>query len=219
MARAEHVDFEGVRFRRYPDSANRSDRVYFKSHGWTGKPKYLHVAVYEHHNGPVDGRHVVHHKDGNPLNNAPANLEAIPTGDHVRLHAAELAKDPEHVARQRELLARIRPLAAEWHRSDEGREWHRQHGRETWAAREPERHTCEQCGANFETLKRGGVRFCSNRCKAAHRYASGVDNEQRECKWCGDAFTVNRYYKTLCCSNTCAQRHRRRGERRIQHHG
>lgn len=209
MAKSETVEFEGQKFRRYPDSENRSDRFYFKSHGWGGDPRYLHVSIYEHHHGPVAPGFHVHHEDGDPLNNDPANLATISASDHCRHHFDERRSDPEFMARVRANLDRIRPLAAAWHRSPEGRAWHSDHAKQSYALRVAVEFYCDQCGDPFESTKRGDVRFCTNKCKTAYRYWSGVDNEQRECGWCGDGFTVNKYLKTRCCSNTCAQRLRR----------
>jgi len=48
--------------------------------------EYEHRAVYEEAYGPIPDGHVVHHIDGDPLNNAIENLDAMSLGAHVQLH-------------------------------------------------------------------------------------------------------------------------------------
>lgn len=49
---------------------------------FNGKKKYqeqlLHRVIWEYHNGPIPRDGIIHHIDGNPLNNAPENLECVP---------------------------------------------------------------------------------------------------------------------------------------------
>jgi len=143
-----------------------------------------------------------------PVNNAPDNLQAVTVEQHIREHWSE---ERSEAARQH--ASEIRVLASEWHRSPEGREWHRLHGKRAWANRKPIALICEQCGNGFETTKYTNARFCSNRCKAAWRRAAGIDDEFRTCPYCGERFSVNRYSKQRFCSRLCAQRHRFAPER------
>ena len=48
----------------------------------------LHRLIWEKHYGPIPEGYVIHHKDGNKLNNNISNLECMPNGDHSRLHDA-----------------------------------------------------------------------------------------------------------------------------------
>ena len=48
--------------------------------------KYLHRLIYEKHNGKLEKGMVVHHKNGNKLDNSIENLIAMPMGEHVSLH-------------------------------------------------------------------------------------------------------------------------------------
>ena len=82
--------------------------------------------------------------------------------------------------------SKIRDAATERHRSDAGREWHREHGRRAWESRIPVERKCEQCGGEYTDFTlRENARFCSNKCKSAWRRASGVDDEDRTCIVCG----------------------------------
>jgi len=48
---------------------------------------WVHRLVVEYINGDIDAPHV-HHKDGNPLNNAPGNLEGLSLSEHAHRHIA-----------------------------------------------------------------------------------------------------------------------------------
>lgn len=209
MGRVEVIEFEGVRYRRYPDSPRANHRNYFSAAGdyqRKGREPTLHRAIWRSLHGPIPDGHHIHHRDGNPLNNDPDNLVCVSPRDHVAEHWT-----PERAAAQRAQAERVRPLAAAWHRSEEGRAWHVEHGRRVWEQRESVRRTCEHCGTEFDCItRRSSDRFCSNRCKSAWRRAAGVDDEQRTCVGCGQQFTVNRYSKARSCSRKCAWGVRRR---------
>lgn len=49
-------------------------------------PIKVHEIVYFAEHGGIDDGWVIHHIDGNPLNNHPHNLVAMPRGEHVRYH-------------------------------------------------------------------------------------------------------------------------------------
>jgi len=157
--------------------------------------------------GPIPEGCEVHHLDFDPLNNDPGNLACVTIAEHKEVHR-EQARVRSQSPEARAHLERIRPLAAAWHSSPEGLDWHRWHAEVERFGHGPVRtSTCEQCGADFETTNQHGrERFCSNRCKTAWRYASGVDDEQRTCPQCGTEFTTNRYSRKECCGRTCAQR-------------
>jgi hypothetical protein len=50
------------------------------------KGKYLHRLVYEKHYGKVEKGMVIHHKNGNKLDNSIENLIAMPRNEHVKHH-------------------------------------------------------------------------------------------------------------------------------------
>jgi hypothetical protein len=210
MARSERVVFNGIIFRRYPDSENWADRMYFTP-GIADKKRgtlRLHQGIWKGENGPIPEGHHVHHKDENPLNNDPSNLVCLTGEEHHAHHLAERDyRTPERIAH----MDTIRPLASEWHGSDEGREWHREHGKRTWDGREPSAYTCEHCGTEF--LSRAAQKhskFCSAYCRHRSRLESGVDDESRTCELCGAGFTVNRYLRKRFCTRSCAMRFSRR---------
>lgn len=165
MARSDVVVFNGVKFRRYPESKQRSDRVYY-SPGIADRERgvrRLHEEIWMAAHGPIPPAHHIHHRDGDSSNNALENLECLSAKDHLALHM-----DDERRERARRHADAIRPLAASWHRSAKGREWHVQHGARSWEGREPQRFHCERCGTQFESLvshaRYARARTCSSAC-------------------------------------------------------
>lgn len=202
---SETVIWDGIRFRRYPKSKRRTDRLYFTPGGSDRQRgvKRLHEEVWRKAHGEIPRGHHVHHRDGDPLNNALANLECLPGAEHLSHHgkSSRWTKSQEN----QELLRRIRPLAAKWHRSKAGREWHRKHSREIWEDPKVRKLSCDQCGKGFESTA-GRARFCSNACKTRFRFISGVDNERRTCAICGGPFECNRFLRKRTCSRACGAR-------------
>lgn len=169
--------------------------------------KRLHRAVWEYHNGEIPKGYHVHHKDGNVSNNQLENLMLLDPSYHLSLHG----KDPQKFEYQHRHIKEMQEQAKEWHRSEEGREWHRKHGKDTWQAHEQQTYICSFCGKEFQTLNVYGDhqnRFCSNKCRAAFRRASGVDDEDRTCEYCGKTFRANKYTPNKFCSVECARKKR-----------
>src|SRR3990167_1964485 len=113
--RVEIVLWQGVKFRRYPDSKRRTDRIYFtpgKCDRINGI-KRLHQEIWSFYHGPVKEGFHIHHRDGHSLNNEPSNLESIPAGEHVASHWTDAGR-----LRASLHAARIRPLSKAWHRSE-----------------------------------------------------------------------------------------------------
>lgn len=133
--RVEAVEFNGITFRRYPDSDNAAHARYFKPGGqWINKGvQALHQEVWKAAHGPIPDGYEVHHRDRDFTNNDLANLECIPRADHRAEHAEEFSRIMRS-ERQLAHLAAIRPLASAWHRSEEGRAWHREHARKVDAS-------------------------------------------------------------------------------------
>jgi predicted Zn-ribbon and HTH transcriptional regulator len=211
---SESVVFNGITYRRYPESKRRSDALYFTPNG-THRAKgvgRLHEEIWKAANGPIPDGYHVHHVDHDALNNSLDNLACIPKREHIDHHAEERKtagryQTPEWLAH----LDSARAKASEWHGSPEGIEWHRENGRQAWVGREPVLAVCDQCGKTFDSLMPG--RFCSNKCKSAWRRDSGVDDVERQCVRCGQVFTVNKYSKKSHCSRSCAMKDAREKER------
>lgn len=185
---SESIIVDGITFRRYPDSECSSTRNYFRSSGWsTEGPVYLHRYLWERAHGPVpEGCHV-HHKDGDPSNNSLENLEVVTPGEHWGKHDEARKRwwaSPEFAQHIRQ----AGELAAEWHRSESGKDWHRKHAQAVFGKEGRTRVpvTCLECGqgylADSMRVKAGKAKFCGNNCKArAFRKANpGYDRRFRK---------------------------------------
>lgn len=177
--------------------------------------KRLHVYVYEFYNGEVPDGCEIHHRDLDRANNSIDNLECLTMEAHKKLHA-ELLTDAQRERRRNNLEVNARPKAVEWHKSKDGREWHRlhaQHCQEALHRKFPKK--CLWCGGDF--VGETKAKFCSNQCKSAYRRASGADKVERICVICGTKFETDRYDDVQCCSKKCGAilGHRRRRESKI----
>ncbi len=123
-AAVDVVEWNGRRYRRYPNSKHRSSRVYYQR-TFTGGRSWLHRDIWESASGKIPNGYHIHYIDGNPLNNDISNLECIRAKEHFALRHS---RDEERVSRSREHLDRIRQLTKAWHSSPEGRAKHREIG-------------------------------------------------------------------------------------------
>ena len=170
---------------------------------YQGKRERLHCYVWRYFNGPVPEGFHVHHVDENKSHNNIENLMCIPGELHTKYHLNEYVEN-NYSKMIENLNKNVRPKASEWHRSEAGREWHREHYAESlWKIR-PALCVCQVCGKEYFSKQKGYSKFCSNNCKSAYRRKLGVDNETRICKVCGKEFVTNKYSKQKCCSGKCA---------------
>ncbi len=178
------------------------DSKYYKSCAG-GQTTYLHRAIYLYHHGSIPHGAAIHHKDFNKENNEIENLEAVSRQDHGIKHQGRSSKAI------RDNLNNIRHLTKEWHGSEEGRQWHSDHGIEAYKKRKPIEKECVVCGESFDDMsRRDSSVFCSNACKSKSRRDSGIDNETRACPVCKKKFQTNKYSKIVTCSRGCANTYR-----------
>ena len=124
--------------------------------------KYLHREAWRVAFGAIpDGCHI-HHRDSDRKNNLLENLECLP----AKIHLQETLKNNP----KRSFNAEAREKAADWHRSDEGRLWHRRHAEraQNWTKWKREPKDCSQCKTSFDALvrKSGNTQvYCSSACK------------------------------------------------------
>ena len=177
--------------------------------------KRMHVYVWEQNYEKVPKGYEVHHKDFDRSNNDISNLQLLTVSEHKRLHG-NLLTEEQREWRRNNINEKARPQAIEWHKSEEGRKWHKQqylNTRDVLHKKLP--YTCIQCGKEF--LGEYGSKFCSNACKSAHRRKMGVDLVEKECIICGKKFMTDKNKKICTCSRTCGTilGHRRRDESKI----
>jgi len=95
MAVLEKVTYRGKVFTRSSsNSKNKSKQNYFFGFVYDRRIKRsrkisLHRFVWESNNGPIPSGNIIHHIDGNPLNNDISNLAAIPERDHLSKYHGE----------------------------------------------------------------------------------------------------------------------------------
>ena len=94
----ERVTFNYRVFTRNTLSKYHSDRVYFTRKQYIGsikgkekyKKQFLHRVIWESQKGKIPLNHIIHHIDGNPLNNDIQNLESIPIQSHGKRYHRHL---------------------------------------------------------------------------------------------------------------------------------
>ena len=178
--------------------------------------KRLHVAVWEYHCGPVPEGCEIHHEDFDKSNNEFWNLQCLSMAEHRKLHGKSLTEDRK-AAMRKNLEENARPAAAEWHGSEDGRRWHKEHYEQMKDRLHPQIElVCQNCGKPFVSDK-STAKFCSGKCKAADRRKSGVDDVEKVCEKCGKTYLHNKYQKSRYCED-CRNQARRNG-RCLQHGG
>ena len=187
-------------------------KVYHKYQGeryYSRGNKRLHREVWKHYHGEIPKGYHVHHKDGNPENNTIENLELVQENEHLHKHAQEHLQSQDYIEKARMNVAKAQDAAKEWHKSEDGKEWHSKHAREQFRKRQYIKRTCQCCGKEYETRTISKSRFCSNNCKAKWRRDNHLDDEVRICELCGKEFVVNKYSPIRFCSKSCATRYNR----------
>lgn len=166
--------------------------------------KRLHRAVYEFHYGEIPDGFDIHHIDQNKNNNEAENLRLLSKEDHKKIHA-DLLTEEQRKFRRNNMIARVIPAATQWHKSEPGKLWHKEHYQAMKERLEKKKMIiCACCQKSF--LGDEKSIFCSNKCKSSHRRKSGVDDVRRICSICGAEFVANKYSSTTTCSNSCASK-------------
>ena len=194
----KHIYFDNLKF-------TRDDKTGYYRCSKIGER--LHRYVWKYYNGDIPKGYQIYHIDGDKSNNDISNLMLIERRKHAQYHSAIKAKN--HYDEMIENLnEKARPKAAEWHKSETGRKWHREHALKIAKKMKEKEYVCLQCGKVFSKKPYGTNKFCCNNCKSKYRRASGIDNEKRVCVVCGAEFVVDKYSKTKCCSRSCAVKSR-----------
>jgi hypothetical protein len=85
---------------------------------------------FSHHGKPPKKCHI-HHKDENKSNNQIENLELVFGKQHVSHHMIKMMRDPQQKEKAKARCDKIRPMTIAWHKSEEGRAWHKYHAIKT----------------------------------------------------------------------------------------
>lgn len=157
----ENQIFNGIKFYK------RSDNLYwYSTTRVNGKRVYMHKYVWEYYNSSIPKGYEVHHIDLNRDNNNIENLQLLTIKEHKDLHSALNKLNEETVKKWKGNLKLAIDKAKEWHKSEIGKDWHRQHainsgfGKFDYGERE-----CLICGKKFNA-KRKCQKYCCNNCRA-----------------------------------------------------
>lgn len=172
--------------------------------------KHLHQAIWIDNNGPIPEGYEIHHIDMDKENNDISNLACIPIAEHHRIHKAAMTDEQRQKLRDN-LDRNARPKAAEWHKSDAGKEWHKEHIKHQYdTGAFTHKLICTQCGKEYigTIAKLGGNTFCSNNCRARHLRKKRSEDKSISmvCAICGKEFQKSKWSKRQTCSNSCASK-------------
>lgn len=165
--------------------------------------KRLHVYMWEKHNGKVPKGYEIHHKDEDKNNNEIDNLMCMTRKEHLKWHSENIS--PELVEKQMRNLEKARKAAVKWHKSEEGKEWHRSQANTRFKHDRKFDLTCAVCGKSYTSPKQWS-KFCSRACAAKDRRDSGLDDERRLCVICNNNFMINKYSTRKACSKACTSK-------------
>lgn len=197
----EMVEYNGLKFRRYPESKDWASRIYFTPpiHAKLKDARRLHEEVWLSHFRCIPKGYDIHHKDFNPSNNDITNLECLPKAGHKELHAS-LKRGISQP-----LPAKALEMAKLWHKSEKGRAFHRIIGAMGYQKATYEKYNCIVCGFEFESrdMRKGHPKYCSPRCKQQLRVAEGKVHEIRKCRYCGIERKVQKCSTNETCSIRC----------------
>ena len=174
--------------------------------------KRMHIFVWEYYNGPIPKGYEIHHKDLNKANNDISNLVLLTVSEHRKLHAS-LLTDEQREWRRQNLNKNARPKAIEWHKSEEGRQWHKGLLSKTHEPKNrKEELVCSCCGKQYigERWSKTSPTYCSNPCrKLGYKRRHENDVFVKVCSICNNEFKCNDK-RTQTCSTVCAERLRRK---------
>ena len=114
--------------------------------------EFLHRYVYEKCYGEIPDNYEIHHIDKNKDNNDASNLKLLSCEEHRQLHSRELTETQRNNLRKN-LNDNARPKAIEWHKSEEGSEWHKQQYDKMKDKLYVEKeHVCKECGKKSKSV-------------------------------------------------------------------
>ena len=205
----EEIEFNGINFYRYPKAKQKNRRRYFEP-----RLKYrklgiesLHREIYKKFYGEIPEGFHVHHKNHDWNNNAPNNLICLSVKEHNKEHEQELKiyNDSEI---HRFHLTKIREKAAEWHKSEEGKEWHSNQAKQSYKNLEEKTKECLFCHKNYnsKTIQKSDG-YCSKLCRNRSIEKTKKYWQEEICVVCGNKFLNYKYqtkHRKLSCSRKCS---------------
>lgn len=140
--------------------------------------RLLHRDVWEDNFGEIPENHHIHHKDGNPLNNDPENLECVSRTIHAKIHGIldEWMKDENNVLQRNKTM---------------------------WENASERSSICKHCGNEFTYVALNTKYFCSNNCRSNYHQYRERNQETYICVNCGTVFEEYKFRPRKFCSQKC----------------
>lgn len=165
-----------------------------------GRRVRLHKYVWFMERGEIPKECQIHHIDENKTHNDIDNLECLTRHDHLSYHSSHRPKEM-----MKKFHAAGIEAAKDWHKSPEGRAWHKEHYKQFEGRLHMERSfVCAYCGKEFKNTT-AHSRFCCNNCKSAWRRKAGLDDIEKICPVCGKTFMTNKYTPKKTCGAECGR--------------
>ncbi|MBQ3442366.1 MAG: HNH endonuclease [Selenomonadaceae bacterium] len=174
--------------------------VYYKIRGGyyiRSKQLLLHRQVWKFFNGEIPKGYIIHHIDGDPDNNALANLQMMTIGEHKRIHQLDVKR-----LDKKKFVCTV--CGKEYEAVDVGTNKYCSVScqmKDYNATRPLLVKTCAFCGKEFQTRSKK-AKFCSSSCASRSFYTA--PKEERTCPICGKVFTVHKSRPKIYCSNKCS---------------
>ena len=156
----EYQVFNGIQF------YQTRPRDYFR-HSVGHTTILMHKYVWEYYKGKIPSGYEVHHIDRNRANNDISNLQLLSKEEHKRLHS-ELLTNEEREWRRKNVIENAVPKAVAWHKSEEGKAWHKNQVQNRKDNRTIRSSVCVCCGKSFIRFSNRGSKYCSTACKASY---------------------------------------------------
>lgn len=164
---SETIYFQGIPYRRYPKSKNRTHRLYFQRSAYkkfSGKTGFLHREVWQHHNGKIPKGLEVHHIDGDTTNNEISNLELITHSQHAKKHNwghwDGFSRHQKKIAEKAKQWRKDNPKETKKiHSALAKKGWKNRRGKETIKV-------CTICKKEYKTYFPKRSKYCHQNCKA-----------------------------------------------------
>ena len=173
------------------------------------KPRIrAHQWVWLNHHFKAPKGYHIHHINDNKSDNRIENLELIKGSRHLGYHMIKHMLDPSKKQKLQKLCETIRPLTKAWHKSAEGRAWHKFHAiKSNFGNWDPIKYECQECNKEYwSKLKaKGRTRFCSNACKSKWRRHNKLDDIEKKCPICEKVYRTSKYSRSKTCSKICGR--------------
>lgn len=172
----------------------------------------IHQLVWIYHFGKIFDGYIVHHKDGNPANNFPSNLQTLTYSDHQKIHRRILTETQPKIN-----FCKVCGKEIITNSTDDKQFCSRVCQYKVASIRELITRKCVICGKEFSTNKHKNTKTCSEECKSKlisqTKKKEEPSKEIRVCAYCGKSFESIKSHNQKFCSKKCANHHKYQNEK------